>query len=209
MGYDLYRCKWTIQAFGTYDQSSSWWDLLLRFTSAFANFIRSRLEDLAFVVVSRTSSGRSFQAITILAQVQARHPFPQILTDIIISWKIRNFITRWVMACESWDFHWQCVGCWNMRRLCIKQYHSWRPSNDTLSARTRKPRRCSSWVVLAVTIVNNCFSFDYCEYPSISSWSHYSLSWPVLRWSFVLRSGRQVYFLKKVASTRSKIYPGI
>ena len=56
-----------------------------RFTSAFANFIRSQLEGLAFVVVSRTSSGRSFQVITILAQVQARHPFPQILTDIIIS----------------------------------------------------------------------------------------------------------------------------
>jgi hypothetical protein len=56
-----------------------------RFTSAFANFIRSRLEDLAFVVVSRTSSGHSFQVITILAQVQARHPFPQISTDIIIS----------------------------------------------------------------------------------------------------------------------------
>jgi len=185
---------------------SSWWDLLLRFTSAFANFIRSRLEDLAFVVVSRTSSAAhskslQFSSGSSKASISANlDRYNYLMKDKKFHYKVSHGL--WIMGLSL-----TIVGCWNFGRLCIKQYHSWRPSNYTLWARTRKPRHCSSWVVLAVTIVDNCFSFDYCEYPSISSWSHYSAD--LYRVDFVSKSGRQSIYPKKAASTRSKIYPSI
>jgi len=66
-----------------------------------ANIIRSQLEDCAFMVISRTSSGLSLQEIIVLPQVQTRHLLLQMLNDIYISWRIRNFMTRCVIACES------------------------------------------------------------------------------------------------------------
>lgn len=107
--------------------------IVFRLHLAVANFIRSRLEDHAFVVTSKTSSGRSFQVLTILTQVQAGLPFLQTSSDIFISWKIENFTTRCDVAC-AWngkltkDFYRMLTPA----KLCFKRHHRYRPSKCPL-----------------------------------------------------------------------------
>ena len=74
---------------------------LVGFILSLTNFFRSRLEVPVFVVISRTSSGRSFQLSSNLVQVRAGVPFSLTLSVIFFSWKTRNFTTRFVVACAS------------------------------------------------------------------------------------------------------------
>jgi hypothetical protein len=66
------------------------------FILALANLIRSQLEDLVFAGISRTLSDRSSQPITVLAQVRTKRRLCLTSSAISISWKTKNFTTRYL-----------------------------------------------------------------------------------------------------------------
>lgn len=75
----------------------------------------------------------------------------------------RNFHYKVCCSCSSLEIHWQFIGCRQLQRLCEQQYHWDCPSNCTLWEWKEEPRHFS-WLLLAITTVYDCFSFDCCEY---------------------------------------------